>query len=507
MNKKIKTKRKVLIKALIAIFVVFIGIIFFIPMPMNGNISLLTRLINALSGVTNDGFTYEVYGYSEDTEKYNILLSYENPEGISKIYDRQKDNTINGNGKNKISIDYVVEDYTNYLFDITLADGTVKNETFSFERTRYGKDTYKNVKGVYANTPNLEGYIPEFTRYLQYTADGVLQPANWITDEEPTNWYDYNAKDSENNQSPKWANIYVENEGVEDYLVWIPRYCYKMPESNESGNERVDIKFIDVYNNYNSPEEGVLTWAELKALGYKIPEAFEFGKYKECSLSGFWISKYELSDLTQFKIDYNLTASSTDFEITDLTKNTDAEVAKYTFAINGQVQDYQPTEIEDFTFVNGTPDANNTINVTALDSDGRIVGSMTKKVELVDCNAPNLMGFDPNTTFYVYYDSDGNEHNEIPISQDPPEGWYNYTYRQWANIVTKNDGLENYLVWIPRYQYRLNTTNQRVSIKFIKGTGTETQSGYQIPEAFTWQNGTETKELEGYWISKYELSN
>ena len=105
-------------------------------------------------------------------------------------------------------------------------------------------------------------------------------------------------------------------------------------------------------------------------------------------------------------------------------------------------------------------------------------------------------------SFYVYWDEQGNEHNETPISKPAPEGWYNYTYAKWANIVTRNNGVETYFVGIPRYEYKLNSTSQRSSIKFILGTGTDTTEGYQIPEAFTFGG----QELTGYWISKYELT-
>ncbi len=120
-------------------------------------------------------------------------------------------------------------------------------------------------------------------------------------------------------------------------------------------------------------------------------------------------------------------------------------------------------------------------------------------------NPPDLTGFDKDTTFYVYWDENGVEHNEIPISQDPPSQWYNYTYSEWANIVTRNDGMESYYVWIPRYQYSLDQTSERSNVQFILGTGTETLTGYQIPEAFTWGDDGE-KQLTGYWMSKYQLS-
>lgn len=163
--------------------------------------------------------------------------------------------------------------------------------------------------------------------------------------------------------------------------------------------------------------------------------------------------------------------------------------------------------MENYSFVNATPDQTNTINITALDEQGRIVASMTKQLELTKVNEPDLSGLDPDTTFYVYWDNDGNEHNEIPISMEPPENWYNYTYSRWANIVTRNNGLETYFVWIPRYQYNLDGTSQRSNIKFIQGTGTDTDVAYQIPEAFTWVNEKgENIQIPGYWATKYQLS-
>ena len=97
-----------------------------------------------------------------------------------------------------------------------------------------------------------------------------------------------------------------------------------------------------------------------------------------------------------------------------------------------------------------------------------------------------------------------------------PEDWYDYSTRKWANIVVTNGTVENgqiknatntsYFVWIPRYQYSLDTVNQRTNVKFINGIDTKTQPGYKIPEAFTWGDNGEVQ-LKGYWMSKYQLSN
>ena len=473
----------------ISLVITLILIVFtFIP---NG---LIDKIKNIMTPIKSYEISYEIKNYDLKTDIYEVLLTIESIEGIESVENTDIDQKINAHGKNRIAIDYKVTDRTVYDFVIKLCNGQTKYESLEFGRERIGKGTYKKVKGLYVNTPNLDGYEKEFTRYLKYTTSDALQPANWITDDEPDNWYDYKNK--------KWANIYVENEGVGGYFVWIPRYCYKIDDNYETGNERVDIKFIDVYNDFRDGNSDALTeWSVLKEQGYKVPEAFEWGKFNEISISGYWISKYELSDLDKYAIDYDLSASSRAFNVINLTKDTEKEVAQYTFAINGEIV-HTATEIEDYSFVNGKPEQSNVVNVTALDSNGSIVASMTKKNELADPNEPDLDGFDKDTTFYVYWDENGNEHNEIPISKEPPSNWYNYTYSEWANVVTRNNGIESYFVWIPRYQYALNTTNERTKIKFIKGLGTDVETGYKIPEAFTW-NG---KELYGYWISKYELS-
>lgn len=493
-------KKQLKIAIFIAIVITILAIITFIPH------GLLDIVKNTILKEEVYSFNYELKKYDINTNEYYILITVTNPEGIEQIEYPDEENILDCNGRKKIAIDYTTKDMTDYKFTITLSNGEKKEEIIQFERQRTGKGTYKKVKGVYLHTPNVEdGLEKENTRYLKIEGNGVLQPANWITDEEPENWYDYKNK--------KWANIYVENKGIESYYVWIPRYAYKKDENSETGNERVDIKFIDVYNNYIDPEtDEKIAWEVLHNEGYEIPEAFEFGNFNEISISGYWMSKYELSNLGEYTIDYSLTASMKEFNVNNVrvSETKKEKIAKYTYALNGQIQ-HESTTIENYSFKNARPSMEDTINVTALDAQGRIVGSMTKKLELAEVNPPNLEGFDKETTFYVYWDEDGNEHNEIPISQAPPKEWYNYTYGNWANIVTRNNDLESYFVWIPRYQYSLDTTSQRTDIRFIQGITVNTEAGYQIPEAFTTEIDTEQGkmeiELEGYWISKYELSS
>ncbi|MCI8640948.1 MAG: hypothetical protein HFJ59_03640, partial [Clostridia bacterium] len=58
-----------------------------------------------------------------------------------------------------------------------------------------------------------------------------------------------------------------------------------------------------------------------------------------------------------------------------------------------------------------------------------------------------------------------------------------------------------------RYEFKIESSQYqqanvgRTEVRFLEGTTTEVESGYQIPEAFTF-NG---QELTGYWIMKYTI--
>ena len=452
-------------------------------------------------------FEWEIYDVSGKTVYIEAI--FRNEDGLKKLTYPEDENTkeifeVYPNGKGQIAIDLKLQDRVSYEFKLETETGEKKTYTLDCEVPRI-KGNYKLVNGIYVNEPDIStGLDKDKTRYLYMDDNQNLVPGNWITHNEPSNWYDYNTQN--------WANVYTEDGGIENYLVWIPRYMYKVDTSNSvTGNERMDVKFINTYNEYIDGTTGkITTYEELVANGYELPEAFTW-QYKETNMNliipGYWMSKYQLSDLGNYKINYNLKATKYTFDVADFTNNISTTAVKYTYAINGKIVNESET-LSDYSFTNTTSDGNNIINITALNEKGSIVGSMTRQLELVDVNAPDLTGFDPNTTYYVYWDENENEHNEIPISQKAPEDWYNYSYSSWANIVTRNDGKENYLVWIPRYSYSLDQTSQRSNIRFIQGTGTNVEAGYEIPEAFTWVNNSgETVQISGYWMSKYQLSN
>ena len=353
----------------------------------------------------------------------------------------------------------------------------------------------KILNGVYLCTPKLDtGFVKEKTRYIK-EKDGNLVPGTWIIKAPEDDWYDY-----KNNQ---WANLHVESDGLENYYVWIPRFVYKKDE-----NERMDVKFVDLNNNYiNAENDKVTNWETLQKRGYQLPEAFTWGDDGKTQLPGYWASKYQLSELKEtdeYIIDFATTATPSTITIKDIKTNTTKGIAKYQYALNGKIL-YTSDKPENYTIRDLTK-GNKTINVSLLDDKGQIIGSMTKFYEVADVNEPDLTGFDKDITFYVYWDENGVEHNEVPISQNPPTEWYDYGIRSWANIVVRDNSLETYLTWVPRYQYTLDEVSKRSYVRFIKGTGTQTESGYKIPEAFTWGDNGKTQ-LKGYWATKYQVTD
>ena len=211
---------------------------------------------------------YKTTSVTENEDFFNIVVSVNCAEGLDQITYKNtitnKDVTINCNNRVSVAFDLVIEDLTDYTFIIKKSGELNGSEyTLHYEAPRiYGEYVLKN--GVYVNKPDLTGYNENTTRYIDVTSEGHLIPGNWISGEEPENWFDYN--------NQKWANIYTENSGVDGFFVWIPRYVYKLDQTTQ----RSDVKFVDVYNNYTQADGTVVTWKTLKQDGYKLPEAFEF---------------------------------------------------------------------------------------------------------------------------------------------------------------------------------------------------------------------------------------
>ena len=490
--KKINLKNKKII-LIIAILVLVATITAAITIP---------QIVTKIQAQKNTLLSYEVIKEVSEGD-YKIVITVKSDDGLEYIKLPDGDTLKIMDQRTKVGIDYEIMEDTKYDFVIKQVGKDEVTESI-FKEVQKIDGEYTLVNGVYSNKPDVTGFNVNYTRYMYENDQGNMTPGDWITDDQPQNWYSY--KDS------KWANLYVESGGPETYYVWIPRYCFKLDQESQ----RSDVKFIDTSNNYKDEKGNVTTWAELKEQGYQIPEAFRFNSYR---IPGYWSMKYTAGDTTTpSTVNYDMSVYRGKITIRNITLNTSITslnpITKYTIALNGKIE----KTIEDADILtnvgtqviefNNMISGDNVINVTALNAGGEVVGSMTKVYSPAVVNEPDLSGFNKDTTFYVTYDDNGKETSTVPITESAPSDWYEYGESRWANIVTRNNGLETYYTWIPRYAFMLDQTNQKSTIKFITGTSTEAGGGYQIPDAFWFDkngNGVQDdgEQLTGFWAMKY----
>ncbi len=123
-------------------------------------------------------------------------------------------------------------------------------------------------------------------------------------------------------------------------------------------------------------------------------------------------------------------------------------------------------------------------------------------------NSPKLM----EGMTGIYWDTEG---NEVKVTVENQDNWYDYNNQKWANAKTE-DG--SYWVWIPRYEYKITTpytsTASTISVKFIPQTQTTVDPDYTyIHPAFedgsangknnNYMNGEWDAEIPGFWVAKY----
>ncbi len=426
-------------------------------------------------------------------------------EGI-KVDAKYAENTISfiadKNG-NKLSggIAPISEDETQYTFYIVDSIGNIRKYRMS-----YG-----------SGKPDIKRFNKNTTYYVTYDPDTGEEISNIpIGEKEPENWYNY--------AEQKWANIVVRDQGQENYFVWIPRYMYKIKSEED---QTIDAKLVDLENVWTDPKTGKTQ--DLDRTDYKLPEAFTWEDPEDSNnkiqLTGFWASKYKLraSEATP-----EITGGSGTIYVKNVVEQ-DKLDANYTYEMylikdgkrvefneeTGEFTDYTDTSkpiqlTGNYTFTN-LPAGTYAINIVIKDGSGAYVKSIANEVvvlERVEPNVPDTSSFNQNLTYYVTYDEEGNEDSSIPVGDEPPKEWYNYDKQKWANVVVRENGTESYFVWIPKYEYTLNTTYETTKVQFIAQDKTNPDLGYKIPEAFTWEDPkdeTKTIQLAGFWASKYKL--
>ena len=141
-------------------------------------------------------------------------------------------------------------------------------------------------------------------------------------------------------------------------------------------------------------------------------------------------------------------------------------------------------------------------------------------------NSPKLMsGLNP----IKFSEPDDSKEGQTIQTNKSDINWYDYDTKKWANAQTEDGSM---WVWIPRYAYKINKSNQTFDVVFLVGTTdnyydkdgklqtakrqtSETDipdatKDYVVHPAFTnesnigYVNGGWKKELTGIWVSKFE---
>ncbi len=122
--------------------------------------------------------------------------------------------------------------------------------------------------------------------------------------------------------------------------------------------------------------------------------------------------------------------------------------------------------------------------------------------DILQVNSPNVENLSNKT--YVTWTEDNGIYTINDTQTEEPENWYDYSKGKWANLKITNGTLNTYWVWIPRYEYKITSSQvSQIQVKFITTDTTLPDSGYTIHPAFTFNNTP----LDGIWVAKFEASS
>lgn len=366
----------------------------------------------------------------------------------------------------------------------------------------------KNSSGVYqigftktvivlekteAYSPELDEFNINTTYYVTYNILGLEnENTEPIGAPSPANWYDYDEDIK--------ATVIVRENGQETYYEWIPRYQYQ--------NGHTDwISYISTEQTV--PDEG-----------YTIPN--EFTNSDGNALKGYWKETTKYTNRMYANI-----AGGDDKIVISNIKTSSTILAYNVYLIKDGIVLNSGTTSDSYTFTGLTQGTYGVLITQKNLVSGSVDASYAQIVNIGVMEIPDVIGYMVDTTYIVVYDSEGNEDTtqnlRSVLSDDAiinADGalvsgkidlnkingtWYDYAGQRWANIVTINDGKTLYFTWIPRYEYMLNDANQATYARFIPKTQTEPDTGYKIPESFSWEGDGGKTQLAGYWISKYKL--
>jgi len=166
-------------------------------------------------------------------------------------------------------------------------------------------------------------------------------------------------------------------------------------------------------------------------------------------------------------------------------------------AVNGAVNYADAQKKEQITF----DDLDKNIqDIVKQIEDYNIGGNNPEPTEL----KPNAPVYEGTGLIPVYHNGSSWVDLTENSTEDEWNKWYDYdtTNKKWANARTLDGSM---WVWIPRYEYKIDSTAKTIDVNFIEGTSTNTTAGYTLHPAFSTDlnNGGWDKDIPGFWVAKY----
>ena len=221
--------------------------------------------------ITKNGTIYTLYDYANQIWA-NIKVEVASNVEVWLVWIPRYSYEINGTNTNITFISTDVVGTNGSIFDTNTKKG--------IWMSKYEPQivTESDTTGYQYYMPDLTGFNKE-TTYIELvdkTTKTFKTPilykdiGNLQTFARENYWFDYD--------NQVWANIMIENENIESWFVWIPRYAYKNTDF------RTEIIFIDIDD---KPMDG-----STLPNNYEVAEVFR-GNTKK----GIWMSKYEPSEV------------------------------------------------------------------------------------------------------------------------------------------------------------------------------------------------------------------
>ena len=494
---------------------------------------------------------------STNKETYTVYIDGEENVAYKGAVDSNQCNLTKANG-------VALTEGTSYLITICDNDGVRQWVQSVSTLTTQDADEITNNLTVDVSTFWDDATLAAKSYFVLYDKDGknpVLVPFNTAVDKSAWSqsvvdtyltskatgnskyWYNYGDKGK--SIAKIWANIVTINNNTITYWTYIPRYAYYQVGHSESW--AFDIRFVGTSITNNNLGTDLA--------GYTVPDSFTFDNHE---LYGYWMSKYEVQ-ADESHADYIVVVDGNKIKILNQYANAETTAGSlFTVEItdeNGKVYVDGSVRHKD-SFITGSDTADNKeslamnteynvniyTNLKTSTGDYVKVLSYSEKVKTPESSSGvenikiDVSGFDPDNTLIVLYNGTtqvADSSNTFKLSTlmadtsnwsggsfnsdgvfEATSGtvkyknytWFDYSNKIWANVRTIANGTNTYFTYIPRYEIKIDSETASNTVKFLKKDDA-VDSGYILPDAFTFGMESANKDLYGFWMSKYEVQD